>query len=390
MRLLMLSGDRRSATGEHGPFHHLAREFSRWFERIDVLSPRADGAVTTTRLFENVHLHPATCGRFGMPAFLVGRGGELVREHRHDLIVSHDYGWFYNGVAAARLSSTTGVPYLSEIHHVPGVPVPADAREVFDRFVAQRYVRWARTRARAFRVVNRIEMPRLLESWGVPKEHIVVLPSLYMDLERFAPAPTERDCDVLFVGRLVVNKGLFALVDALAEVARTRPALTATFVGRGPLRGKLEAALARRGLEGRVKLIEWLADDRALVDVYRRARVVVCASTCEGGPRVTVEAMACGTPVVSTPVGVMPELLGDGRGGLLCGFEAASIAQALGQLLGDDALRERMGREARTIASAFEYADVIGGYARGLHALVGSVPVRRAGKDVGADAGGAA
>jgi glycosyltransferase involved in cell wall biosynthesis len=380
----MLSGDRRSATGEKGPFHHLAREFSRWFERIDVLSPQPEGPVTTTRLFDDVHLHPATCGRFAMPRYLVQRGGELLREHHHDLIVSHDYGWFYNGVAAARLSRTTGVPYLSEIHHVPGVPVPADAREVFDRFVARRYVRWARNRARAFRVVNRIEMPRLLEEWGVPKERIVVLPSLYMDLERFSPAPVERDCDVVFVGRLVVNKGLFALVDALAEVARSRPELTATFVGRGPLRGKLEAALERRGLAERVRLVEWLDGDAALVDLYRRARLVVCASTCEGGPRVTVEAMACGTPVVSTPVGVMPELLGDGRGGLLCGFEAASIAEALGRLLADDAARERMGREARAIASAFEYADVIGGYARGLHALVGSVPTRRP------DAGGRA
>jgi len=377
MRLLMLSGDRQSATGERGPFHHLAREFSRWFERIDVLSPRPDRPVTTTRLFDNVHLHPARCGRLGMRRYLVTRGRELIAQERHDLIVSHDYGWFYNGLAAAALARQTGVPYLSEIHHVPGVPVPADLREVFDRAVARLYVRFARTRARAFRVVNHEEMPRLLESWGVPRERIVVLPSLYMDLERFAPAPRQKTCDVLFVGRLVSNKGLFALVDALAEVARSRPSLSATFLGRGPLKARLEAAVAAKGLGERVRLIEWVESDADLVELYRSARLVVCASTCEGGPRVTVEAMACGTPVVSTPVGVMPEVLGSGRGGLLCGFEAPSIAQALATLLANDAQREAMGREARTAAEAFEYHAVIGGYARGLHALVGLEPRRR-------------
>lgn len=383
MKLLMVSGDRQSTVGEEGPFFQMQREFSRWFERIDVLCPRPDGPVTTRSMHANVHLHPAPSGRLGMPSYIRRRGAELIAEQRPELIVSHDYGWFYNGLGAASLSRATGVPYLSEIHHVPGVPVAADRREVFDRFVAKRYIRWARGRARAFRVVNSGQMPALLESWGVPRGSIVVLPSLYIDLELFAPSaqPAERRQDVLFVGRMVNNKGLDRLVDALALLRdRGRPR-TATLIGRGPLREATERRVAARGLGHEVQFVDWVATATDLADWYRHSGVLVCASTCEGGPRVTVEAMACGTPAVSTPVGVMGELLGpdvpEGPAGALCGFDVESLADCIDAVLADEDRRLEFGRNARAIAERFEYASVLERYARGLHALVGQEARRR-------------
>lgn len=91
----------------------------------------------------------------------------------------------------------------------------------------------------------------------------------------------------------------------------------------------------------------------------------------------TVEAMACGTPVVSTPVGVMEDLLADGRGGLLCGFEASEIAAAIEQALVDEEQGRGRGLAAREIAEGFEYARILEGYARGLHELVGLDARRR-------------
>ena len=240
MRLLMVSGDRLLAAGNKGPFWHLQREFSKHFERIDVLHPRPDGPVVQTELFDGrLHLHPATCGRMGMLAYIKRRGRELIDEHRHGLIVSHDYGWFYNGLGSGWLSDKTGVPYLSEIHHVPGIPVAADLRERFDRMVAKRYVRWASSRARAFRVVNSMEMPALLQGWGVPAEKVLVLGSLYMDLQTFTPPtePVEYEQDLVFVGRMVNNKGLDRIVDAVAELKAGGRAITALLVGSGAAAG---------------------------------------------------------------------------------------------------------------------------------------------------------
>jgi len=370
---MMVSGDRQVTIGETGPFFPMLRAFSTYFERIDVLCPRPDRPPTVRVIHDNVHFHPAPCGRLGMVGYIAGRGAELIAEHGHGLIVSHDYGWFYNGLGSARLSRATGVPYLSEIHHVPGYPVAADGRERFDRLVARTYVRWARSRAAAFRVVNSVEMPALLQRWGVPAKQIVVLPSLYIDFDVFHPPEgrIEPQRDVLFVGRMVANKGTERIADALAVLAREGRPATALFVGKGPRLAALRARVARLGLADRVTFEEWVDSPRDLADRYRTSRVVVCASTCEGGPRVTVEAMACGTPVVSTPVGMMRELLQDGVQGRTCGFDVPSLAAALGDLLGDETARRVMGERAREAAARFEYARVIRGYAEGVQALAG-------------------
>lgn len=372
MRLLMVSGDRQVTLGERGPFHSMQREFSRYFERVDVICPSPPGEVSVRCIHDNVFFHPASCGRAGMVTYIKQRGLELIEEHRPALIVSHDYGWFYNGIGSAQLSKQTSVPYLSEIHHVPGYPVAADLRERFDRFVARRYIAWARSRALAFRVVNRREMPNLLRSWGVPEKQIVVLPSLYIDLEVFRPEEvrTEPEFDLIYVGRMVNNKGLLSIADALGVAHRQGMPARALFVGRGPFVAALRARLQEHGILEHCTFIEWVDTPSDLAALYRKSRIAVCASTCEGGPRVTVEAMACGTPVVSTPVGVMSELLEEG-GGLLCGFDSASLSSAMQQLWSDDAEWKRRSDEAQRIASRFGYHEAIAGYAQGLQRLVG-------------------
>lgn len=380
MRLLMVSGDRQISIGETGPFFAMQREFSRHFERIDVICPKPPKPPTVFTIHERVHVHPAPVGRSGMLKYVYAKGRELLAEHGASLIVSHDYGWFYNGMGSARLSKATGVPYVSEIHHVPGHPVAADLRERFDKRVARAYVRFATPRVKAFRVVNHVEMPALLASWGVPQEKILVLPSLYIDLDvfRVVDRPPAFTQDVCFVGRMVNNKGLDRIVDALAHLAQRGLELTALFVGKGPLAAATRERVAKRGLSARVRFVDWVASPAELADVYRQSRVVVCASTCEGGPRFTVEAMACGTPVVSTPVGVMTEVVRSGENGELVGFDVQSLADGLRSILADETRRHRMGLRAARDAQRFEAAKTIQHYAHGLERLVAEPTTGRA------------
>ncbi len=374
MRLLMVSGDRQVSIGERGPFYSMQAEFSRHFERIDVICPRPPKPPTTDCIHDKVFFHPAECGRAGMISYIAKRGRDLVAAYEPSLIVSHDYGWFYNGFGSARVSAATGVPYLSELHHVPGHPVPADLRERFDKHVAQLYVAWARSRTPAFRVVNSTEMPELLRSWGIPDEQILVLPSLYIDLATFKPqardcGATRFDQDIIYVGRMVNNKGLDRILDALAMLARRGAPHRALFVGKGPLLPKTKQMVQTLGLADSVRFIEWVDTPSDLAELYRRSQVAVCASTCEGGPRVTVEAMACGTPVVSTPVGVMTELLQDGAAGRLCDFTARGLADTLQPILEREQLRDSLGAQACADVQRFEYAAALGVYARGLQEL---------------------
>ncbi len=373
MRLLMVSGDRQVTVGERGPFHAMLRSFSKHFERIDVIVPKPAAVPSVLTVFDRVFFHVCPGARWRMPDFILKTGSEIIREHSPALIVSHDYGWFYNGIGSAYLSNRTGVPYLSELHHIPGHPKPADLRERFDKRVAKLYVGWARKQAKAFRVVNRVEMPALLQSWGVPEHQVVVLPSLYIDFKIFHPPEhvSPFDQDVVFVGRLVNNKGLDRIVAALKRLKEEGRPARALFIGKGPLRAWLHRAVRDAGLSETARFIEWLDTPEELAEAYRRSRIALCASTCEGGPRVTVEAMACGTPAISTRVGVMSELLEDGSAGRLVDFDVDSLKEAIGELLANEERRRAMGQAAVQLAAQYEYESVLETYARGLHDLVG-------------------
>jgi glycosyltransferase involved in cell wall biosynthesis len=371
MNLLMLSGDTSVARGREGAFDAMLRRFSRYWDRIDILTPRAAGATERT-LHDNVFVHPSTRSRLMQPFFIRDRGAALLAERPYALITSHDFGFFYNGIGAALLSRQTGVPYVSEIHHVEGYPRALTARERIYRALAGPYIRFAKTRAAAFRTVNAVEVPTLLRSLGVPESKILVLPSLYIDFEVFRPLPDEvRYYDVAFVGRLVANKGLFTILDAIAQVKATRPNVRLGILGRGPLEKPLRQRIAALGLDANVDVHTDTLLQEDVVRFYNSARMLVCASTAEGGPRVTVEAMACGVPVISTPVGVMPELIKGGRSGLLFEWDAAELAGHILHLLDDDALRERIGEAGRAAVQPFEADAVIEKYARGLQAVAG-------------------
>ena len=217
-------------------------------------------------------------------------------------------------------------------------------------------------------------MPALLQSWGVPREQVCVLGSLYIDLALFSPPETapEPEQDVFFVGRMVNNKGLDRLVDALALLRGRGLPLTALLLGRGPLRSATEERVRAHGLDGAVRFLDWVDTPEDLAELYRKSRVAVCASTCEGGPRVTVEAMACGTPVASTRVGIMGELVIEGRNGALADWTTEGLADALGRVCADEDARREMGRNASADVQRFEYAHMIRGYADGLKRLAGA------------------
>ncbi|MEZ6013852.1 MAG: glycosyltransferase family 4 protein [Planctomycetota bacterium] len=382
MNLLMVSGDRQVVVGEKGPFWSMQREFSRHFGRVDVLCPKPSGDVVTTTIHGNVHFHPAPVARAGVSGggavvrWIGEAGARLVREHGAALVVSHDYGSFTNGRGAWRVTQATGVPFVSELHHVQGHPVARDARERFEKLLTRLYVAWAKPRALGFRVVNATEMPALLRTWGVPDDKVHVLPSQYLDLAVFTPpadgAPHEVAQDVVFAGRAVANKRVDVLVEALARLKERGRPTSALLIGKGPLRPKIEALARARGVE--VRFVDWVAEPADLARHYRASRVCVCASTCEGGPRFTVEAMACGVPVVSTAVGIMPDLLSDGAAGRSVGWSVEELAQGLDEVLRDEAARRAMGAEAARRVQRFEYHAALAGYANGLKALVGAAP----------------
>ncbi len=359
----MLSGDASVAEGHEGAFYQMLRRFSSHWDRIDVICPRP-AQVARTQVHGNVFLHPSPWPKALQPLFILQRGRELLSEQPYGLISSHDFGFFYNGIGAWLLTRGHDAPYVSEIHHVEGYPRAVTTRERLYRAAAMIYLRRVWRCAAAIRTVNRHEVPDLLRRLGVPEEKILYLPALYLDYEVFRPMPgTPHRTDVLFVGRLVPNKGLFTLLNAIAQVRQTHPAVTLLILGRGPLRRALEDRVEALGLRENVTFVERVAHPQGVAELYNAAGMLVCASTTEGGPRVTVEAMACGTPVISTPVGVMPDLIEHGTNGLLFHWDAGELAGHIRRLLDDPALRERLGAAGREAVQGFDAETLIARYA---------------------------
>ncbi len=105
-------------------------------------------------------------------------------------------------------------------------------------------------------------------------------------------------------------------------------------------------------------------------EFYQSLHVYVCASDSEGTPNPCLEAEACAVPVLTTPVGNMPELIRDGENGLFVTRDVDDIAAKLRRLRDDPELRERMGRTARAAVEAWDWRHQASRYAEMFEAVL--------------------
>ena len=364
MNLLMVSSDNSIVEGRKGSFFNLLKEFSKYWSRIDILCPRVKGFNgSTLTILGNVDFHPSKSSKPLHPLFIMRKGHELSRQRKYSLMVSHDFGLQYNGIGTWLLWRKTRIPYISEIHHITGYPKAANIEEKLRRYITETYIRWVWKRAIAIRVVNSVELPNKLMELGVPREKILTLYSLYIDFNVFRPMNLPKIYDVAFVGRFDHNKGVFLILDAISEVKRGLPDVKLVVVGRGKLKNKFFKKASELDLLGNITYFEWLPHAEGVAEVYNQSKILLCASFNEGGPRVTVEAMACGTPVISTPVGVMKELLKDGENGYLFHWNQKELFHKILTLLKDENLRRSLGERGRHSVQCFKYEEVIKNYA---------------------------
>jgi colanic acid/amylovoran biosynthesis glycosyltransferase len=180
-----------------------------------------------------------------------------------------------------------------------------------------------------------------------------------LELERFPYAgPGLRDPLIVGVGRLVEKKGFGDLVDACALLVARGRSFRCQIAGAGPLEQQLRRQVDALGLAAHVELVGPRSQD----EVVRLLRSgVAFAAPCvvgedgnrDGLPTVLLEAMALGTPCVSTPVTGIPEAIQDGVTGLLIPErDPRALAAALDRLLADHPLRVRLARAARATVEA--------------------------------------
>ncbi|PYQ23920.1 MAG: hypothetical protein DMF81_07170 [Acidobacteria bacterium] len=207
---------------------------------------------------------------------------------------------------------------------------------------------------------------------------IRVVPS-GVDLERYSPGTSHSTSAwpgpglrLLHVGRLHPQKGHRILLEALALLCARGAQVGLALVGEGPLGAELAGQASRLGLDDRVRFLGRRDDVRELL---RAADVFVFPSLYEAAGIALLEAMACGAPVVASRTGGIVEIVRDGLDGLLVApGDAGELANAVGRLTDDPALRVRLGASARRRALDFDirrtvsaieavYEEIAGGVA---------------------------
>jgi len=173
-----------------------------------------------------------------------------------------------------------------------------------------------------------------------------------VDLERFAPRQRDGDGDGFRIGIFKRLEPLYRhrdLLDAFAAVVQAHPAARLAIVGDGRLRGRLEAQAVRLGIRNSVEFLGMVPHER-VPDIMATLDAVVLTSLSEGLPNMVLEAFAASLPAVATAVGGVPELVLEGRTGLLVPARAPqALSDAILRLAADVAARLRMGQAAREL-----------------------------------------
>jgi glycosyltransferase involved in cell wall biosynthesis len=249
-------------------------------------------------------------------------------------------GALLNTVPEAILGSA--IPQITVVHDLLPLFFPAEypRQQYYFRSLVPRVLKRSRV------VVADSESTRrdIIQSYGIAPEKIRVIypgydPVVYSVVSAGRPSDTAEDSFLLYVGNLLPHKNLLSLLDALAILRRRHRA-------RLIIRGDGQPAYARAVLE-RVETLglrdvvtfQTYAEEGALRDLYARAACLVLPSLREGFGLPVLEAMACGTPVITSTTSSLPEVGGDAAL-LVDPYDAIALSDAMYRVLADKDLRE--------------------------------------------------
>jgi glycosyltransferase involved in cell wall biosynthesis len=275
----------------------------------------------------------------------MGLARRLHREFRFDLVDGHYV--YPDGLGAVLVARRLGLPVI--------LTARGTDMNVFPRFLTIRpQIRWSLRQAAGVVTVSEA-LKAKVTGLGIPAEKVRTIGN-GVDLTRFEPldrATARRHLGLpeggqvlLSVGALLATKGHGLLLSSVQRLALRYPDLRAYIVGDGPMRGELEATIRRLRLEDRARLIGPVGNEQ-LKYWYSGATVSCLLSAREGWPNVLLEALGCGTPVVSTRVGGAAEVIGSDELGVLVEPDLDSIIAGLSRALETRWDRRRLAQYAR-------------------------------------------
>jgi len=215
--------------------------------------------------------------------------------------------------------------------------------------------------------------PNLIKEWNLEKyiDKICIAHKHFLDFDKFKIKKKfdERENLVGYIGRLSEEKGILNFVKAISEIIKKRDNLKILIGGSGQSQDEIEKYLDENDLNDKVKLTGWIPHNK-LPDYLNKLKLAILPSYTEGLPNLMLEAMACGTPVLATPVGAIPDVITDGETGFIMENNSpAGIVGGVVRALGHPDL-ERIVEGARAlVAREFTYEAAVEKYGKVLKEL---------------------
>jgi len=290
-------------------------------------------------------------GGFPEPMTFSLRAAKELLARRDEFDIVHDNQSL--GYGLLRLIRA-GVPLVSTVHH----PITVDRRHEVDaatslgrKLSLRRWYGFTRMQARVARriptllTVSESSADDIVAEFAVRRGNVRVVP-VGVETDVFRPPALPR-----VPGRIVAvsssdspMKGARVLLEAVAKL-RTERDVELVVVGRPKADGPVARAVDELGISDDVRFVTGLSDP-ALAELFGSAEAAVVPSLYEGFSIPAVEAMACGTPLVASRGGALPEVVGD-CGVLVEAGNPSDLAAALGSLLDDEPRRRALGAAGR-------------------------------------------
>jgi glycogen(starch) synthase len=229
-----------------------------------------------------------------------------------------------NGYWGKRLSERFNVPIVVSTHgertnDSSGFYLVQENVEIYKDLISL---------AKAVVCVSDVSAKESITTDAVNSDNIVIIPNAIKIVDQ-PPVTSERPFDVIYVGRLVAEKGVDTLIKAIAKLRDGYPNLTVNVVGSGPSYAELNRLVVHSGLIDNVMFVGQL-DRIAVTQMLLRSKILVLPSRKESFGLVLLEAANAGCAVVATSTGGIPSIVEHGENGLL--FEVDSVEQLEGHL----------------------------------------------------------
>ncbi len=222
--------------------------------------------------------------------------------------------------------------------------------------------------------------PDLIEPFGklLPYQELIHLPNP-IDLERYKPTNSPKKDTLLFLGLFSKSKGLFDLIQAVSNINKGPQKVRLMCAGDGDIEG-LRTVIRKRGLENTIEINEWVGYEKKL-ELYGSSCALVLPSYSEGFPMVVLEAMACGCPVITTPVGGLGRLTDEHHVLFVVPGAISQLEKTIKKLISDASLQDRLGKNGLAYVRDYDVktvmTDLIGLYGKYLPRFCESFPYQQ-------------